>query len=135
MYRVAQGQDPAAERRAERSADTFEELATRYRAYIQKKNKSWKQADALVPEKLLPKWAKLPAASITRSDVKQLVAAVDVADLGKPDAGLPASAVFTWALKEEIARDSNQPVHGIEHNKTAVANASCLTANCRCSPR
>ena len=56
MYQVAQGKDPAAERRAERSADTFEELATRYRKYSERKNKSWKQADALVRKNLLPKW-------------------------------------------------------------------------------
>jgi hypothetical protein len=47
MYQVAQGKDPAAERRAERSADTFEDLATRYRKYSEGKNKSWRQADKL----------------------------------------------------------------------------------------
>jgi hypothetical protein len=48
MYKVAQGKDPAAERRAERSADIFEELATRYCKYSKRKNKSWEQAANLV---------------------------------------------------------------------------------------
>jgi hypothetical protein len=56
MYQVAQGKDPAAERRAQRGAGTFEELATQYRAYAERKNKSWKQADKLVRRNLIPSW-------------------------------------------------------------------------------
>ncbi len=45
MLAVARGSDPAAERRAERSAGTFGELATAYvEQYAKKHNKSWKQA-------------------------------------------------------------------------------------------
>jgi hypothetical protein len=40
MYKVAQDQDPAAERRASRNADTFDDLAIRYRKYSAGKNKS-----------------------------------------------------------------------------------------------
>src|SRR5262245_57278634 len=49
MYQVAQGQDPQAERKAERTAGTFEQLAQRYVGeYAKKNNKSWKQAAYLV---------------------------------------------------------------------------------------
>jgi hypothetical protein len=48
MLKVAKGQDPAAEKRAERGAGTFAELAAKYLAeHAQKNNKSWRQADAL----------------------------------------------------------------------------------------
>ena len=117
MYQVAQGKDPAAERRAERSADTFEELATRYRKYSERKNKSWKQADALVRKNLLPKWAKLPAAAITRADVKALMASIDAPILANQILA-SASAVFSWAVKEEISGITINPCHGIERNKT-----------------
>ena len=56
-------------------------MATRYRKYAERKNKSWRQADALVRKNLLPKWAKLLAASITRADVKKLIASIDLLDV------------------------------------------------------
>ena len=60
MLEVAEGRDPAAERRAQRSAGTFEELATRYiEQHAKKHNRSWKQSDALVRRFLLPRWGKL----------------------------------------------------------------------------
>src|SRR5438128_2124665 len=49
MLAVARGKDPAAEKRAERGAGTFAELAARYvEHYAKRRNKSWRQADALV---------------------------------------------------------------------------------------
>jgi Arm DNA-binding domain len=102
MFQVAEGKDPAAERRAERSADTFEELACRYSKYSERKNKSWKQADALVRKNLLPKWAKLRAADISRSEVKALPAKIDAPILSNQILA-SASAIFTWAIREEVA--------------------------------
>ncbi len=117
MYQVAQGKDPAAERRAERRADTFEDLAERYAKYAEKKNKSWKQADALVRKNLLPKWAKLPAASIVRADVKKLIASID-APITANQVLASASAIFTWALKQDVAGLTVNPCIGVERNKT-----------------
>src|SRR5262249_43139073 len=62
---VAHGKHPVAERRAERSAGTFAELHERYlNEHAKKRNRSWKQAAALVSRHLLPRWAKLSANSI-----------------------------------------------------------------------
>jgi Arm domain-containing DNA-binding protein len=58
MLQVATGADPQAERKAQRAAGTFLDLAMRYRAYAEKTNKSWRQAAALVDRHLLPKWGK-----------------------------------------------------------------------------
>jgi hypothetical protein len=57
MVAVLKGKDPAAERMAERSSGTFTDLHARYLEVAKKKNKSWKQADALVKKHLLPRWA------------------------------------------------------------------------------
>jgi hypothetical protein len=74
MLDVIRGRDPAAEKRAARSAGTFAELAERYREeYARKKNKSWQQADYLVRRYLLPAWGKLSAESITRGDVRAVI--------------------------------------------------------------
>src|SRR5262245_22439190 len=48
MLAVARGQDPAAEKRAERGAGMFADLAGRYvEQYARKENKSWQQSDYL----------------------------------------------------------------------------------------
>jgi integrase len=118
MLQVARGKDPAAERRAERGQGTFEELAARYvEQYAKRKNKSWKQADALVRHHLIPTWGKLQAGSIARSDVKAMMARLQ----DKPIAGnqtlAAASAIFSWAIKEEILIGIN-PCRDIDRNTT-----------------
>ena len=65
MFQVAEGKD------------TFEELATRYvEEYAKRRNRSWQQADALVRKHLSPRWRKLQATSISRSDVKAAIAGI-----------------------------------------------------------
>src|SRR5271168_1388578 len=49
MLAVAKGADPAAEKRAERSAGAFADLHQQYLdRHARKHNKSWRQADALI---------------------------------------------------------------------------------------
>src|SRR5262245_25416902 len=56
MYAKAQGKDPQAEKRAQRSVATLQELATRYVAeYAQKHNRSWEQAEHLMRKHVLPR--------------------------------------------------------------------------------
>jgi hypothetical protein len=74
MLRVIKGEDPAAEKRAERGTGTFAELAHRYvEEHAKKRNKSWQQGDALVRRYLLPLWGGLIANTITRSDVRAMM--------------------------------------------------------------
>jgi integrase len=104
MFKVAEGADPQAERKAQRSKGTFEELATRYvNEYAQRKNKSWRQPDTLVRKHLLPRWGKLSAATITRSDVKALMAGIEAPKVANQTI-LAASAIFSWAIREEIVK-------------------------------
>jgi Arm DNA-binding domain len=70
LLKAASGVDAQAERRAARSQNTFAELADAYRdQHAKKKNRSWRQADTLVRRFLIPRWGKLQATAITRSDV------------------------------------------------------------------
>src|SRR5262245_53803518 len=49
MLAVARGKDPAAEKRAERDAGTFADLHAQYlERHAKRRNKSWRQADALI---------------------------------------------------------------------------------------
>ena len=116
MYKVAQGQDPCAERRAQRSQGTFEELATRYlEEYAKKKNKSWKQAEALVRRNLIPKWGKLQAADISRSDVKGMMARIEAPIVANQTLAA-ASAIFSWGIREDILKTN--PCQKVERNVT-----------------
>jgi integrase len=116
MLRVIKGEDPAAEKRAERGAGTFAEIATRYlEEYAKKRNKSWQQADALVRRYLLSTWGSLSANTITRSDVRSVMGRIDAPVLANQVLA-SASAIFTWATKQELL--ANNPCRGVERNAT-----------------
>jgi integrase len=116
MLAVARGKDPAAEKRAERGAGTFAELAGRYvEHYAKRRNKSWKQADALVQRYLLGRWGQLQAASVTRGDVRTMMSRIEAPVLANQVLAA-ASAIFSWANKQEII--SGNPCRGVERNET-----------------
>ena len=116
MFAVAEGKDPAAERVAHRSKGTFEELAARYvEEHAKKHNKSWKQADALVRKRLLPRWGKLEATNISRADVKALMTSI-TAPITANQTLAAASAIFAWAISEEVVKVN--PCTLVERNKT-----------------
>src|SRR5262249_11386839 len=76
MVAVAEGGDPHADRLALRGRGSFAQVAERYvEEHARKRNKSWRQAEALVRKYLLPRWAKLDIGSIRRADVKAAIAA------------------------------------------------------------
>ena len=116
MLQAAEGKDPVAEKKAERSKGTFEELATRYvEEYSKKENKSWMQADRLVRKHLIPKWGKLPAASIARSDVKAMMGRI-AAPIMANQTLAAASAIFAWAIREDLL--TINPCQHVKRNET-----------------
>ena len=117
MYQVAKGKDPAAERRASRTSGTFEDLVKLYEPHSQKKNKSWRQPDALVRKHLLPCWGKLMAADVSRSDVKAMMARVKAPIVANQTLAA-AGAIFTWAIREEIGGVKANPCLLVDRNPT-----------------
>jgi integrase len=116
MLAVARGRDPAAERKAERGAGTFAELAERYvDQHAKRHNRSWEQADRLVRRYLLPRWGNLQAATITRADIKAMMARIEAPILANQVLAA-ASAIFSWAVKEEILPAN--VCRGVDRNKT-----------------
>jgi integrase len=102
MLAVARGKDPAAEKKAERGAGTFADLHQRYLdGHAKKRNKSWRQGETLVSRYATPRWGKLQASTITRGDVKALVARIEAPILANQTLAA-VSAIFTWAVREEI---------------------------------
>jgi integrase len=116
MLAVAEGNDPAAEKQAERSAGTFSDLTNKYvELYAKKNNKSWEQADALVRRHALPRWGKLQASSITRGDVKAMMARIRSPSVANQTLAA-VSAIFSWGMKEEIV--TGNPCKLVERNPT-----------------
>jgi integrase len=117
IYQVAEGADPHADRLALRGRGSFELLAQRYlEEHAKKKNKSWRQADALVRKHLMPRWGKLDLGGIRRADVKAAIAAIAAPILANQVLAA-ASAIFTWAVRQEIV--AANPCAGVERNDTA----------------
>jgi integrase len=117
MYEVAKGIDPQAVRRAARSAGTFDDIADRHLEFAKKNNKSWKQADSLVRKHLRPKWGKLPAANVSRSDVKAMMTRIKAPIVANQTLAA-ASAIFSYAIKEEIGGVKINPCVGVDRNTT-----------------
>jgi integrase len=112
---VAEGRDPVALRKAERGSGTFAELAQRYvDEYAKRKNKSWEQADYLVTKNLLPRWGKLDAKTISRADVRAVIAKM-ASDSVANQTLAAASAIFSWGIKQEIL--TVNPCRGIERHE------------------
>ena len=102
MLDVAEGKDPTAERQAERLTGTFADLASQYvELHATKHNKSWRQAERLVARHLLPRWGKLKASAVTRADVRAMMIRID-APIVANQVLASASAIFSWAVKQEI---------------------------------
>jgi integrase len=116
MLAVAEGKDPAAEKRAERGAGSFAELAAKYvEQHAKRHNKSWRQAAHLVERYAIPRWGKLQAASITRGDIKQLMARIEAPILANQTLAA-VSAIFSWGIREEIV--TANPCKLVERNAT-----------------
>jgi integrase len=116
MLAVARGKDPAAEKRAERGAGTFAELAECYvEHHAKRRNKSWAQADKLIRRHALPRWGKLQAASIRRADVRAMMSRIEAPVLANQVLAA-VSAVFSWAIKQEVI--GTNPCRGVDRNAT-----------------
>src|SRR5262249_35220380 len=86
----------------ELAAGSFAELHAQYlELWAKRHNKSWKQAEKLVRRFLLPRWGKLKAGAISRSDVRMMMARIEAPIVANQTLAA-ASAIFSWAIKQEI---------------------------------
>jgi integrase len=93
---VAKGHDPAAERLADRNAETFEELAADYLKYHAKpKKRTWPEDERVIEVELRPAWRSRKAKDITRRDIRDLVQ-------GIADRGAGVMANRTLSLIRQI---------------------------------
>ena len=116
MLDVIEGKDPVAERKAEKDFGTFADIAGQYvELHAKKHNKSWKQAAKLVARHLIPRWGKMKASAVSRADVRAMMLRIEAPIVANQTLAA-ASAIFTWAVKQEIV--TINPCHGVDRNPT-----------------
>jgi len=135
LLKVQTGVDVQAERQAQRGSGSFEELANRYRdEYAKHKNKSWRQPDALIAKNLMPRWAKLQAATfLTIFYLGSLSNPVDITRPIRPDMG--QDKCIRLGLGKLVGDPSNQPFFGLDTISWSLVGAPCDPSKCRALSR
>ena len=105
LREVAAGRDPAADKTAERAADTFGELAEKYiERYAKPRKRSWKEDRRALDRDLLPRFKNRKAASIRRREIIECLEAIKTR-------GAPVLAnrtleiirrIYNWGIAQEI---------------------------------
>lgn len=102
---AAKGGDPAAEKKAERAAETFGELADLYlEKYAKREKRSWRKDELILQKDILPRFRTHRAKDITRRDI---IAMLD--EIVARGAPIQANRtleivrkVFNWALSRDL---------------------------------
>ncbi len=102
---AAKGRDPASERKAERAAETFGELAEDYmKRYAKKRKRSWFKDRQALDRDLLPRFRHRKAANIKRREVIALLE--EIADRGAPVGSNRTleiiRRIYNWGIEQEI---------------------------------
>lgn len=103
LHDVASGKDPAAERQAERRAETFKEIADVYLKKHAVKKRSGDEDARIINRELLPHWGSWKAVDITRRDVRNLLE--EIADRPAPIMANRTLALVRKMFNFAIGRD------------------------------
>lgn len=110
LVEVAAGGDPVGDRRRAREADTFADLHSDYvQLCARRRNRSWHQTAELMRRHVLPRLGKKRAADVTRGDVKLVLAKLADQPAFHNKTLASISAVFSWALREEVGGVTSNP--------------------------
>ena len=74
LHDVGNGKDPAAQKAADRIAETIGELATEYLdRHAKPRKKSWREDERIIQKELLPRWKHRKVRELTRREVRALI--------------------------------------------------------------
>jgi integrase len=114
---AAAGRDPQAEKVDARLGETLRHIHSEYlEKQAKKKNKSWRQAAALMEKHVLRKLGRKKIKEITRKNMWEIFDSLHDRPVLANAVMNAASATYTWAVKREYL-DAN-PCHGIERHET-----------------
>ena len=120
--RAALNQDPQADKLAQRSGDTLDNV---YKQYLENKlkvggrTKSWQQPDKLMRRYILPTLGARKVKDITRQDLWRIFDKLGNRKSLANQVMASASSVFNWAVRREIIRDN--PCRAIDRHKTQAS--------------
>jgi integrase len=133
LQRVERGEDPAAEKSAEKIEKTADRSTVEavvgdfIEKYAKRRNKGWKGAESMFNRDVIPRWGTKQITEVTRRDVVELLEAV--VDRGSPYAANQTLAavrkLFNWCLERSIVETS--PVAGIKAPTKANERDRVLT--------
>ncbi len=109
LHEAARGGDPAADKKAERLAETFGELAQAYlEKYAKARKRSWREDARVIQRELLPRWGSRKAKDIKRRDV---IALLDtIVERGAPIQANRVLAlvrkIFNWGISRDIVENN-----------------------------
>jgi integrase len=119
---VRTGADPVAHRQIARSSGTVAELITAYIASLKAQGRrSWDQTESNLHARVLERWGKQPAGTITRADVRVLKASMSDVPIMANSVLAAVSGMFNWAIANDFAGippNHANPAAGVEHNAT-----------------
>jgi integrase len=126
---AAKGEDPATQKKQERKAENFREMAALYvEQYAKTKKRSWRADHNIINKDLIPRFAFRKPGDITRREMLEVLKAIK-------SRGAPIQAnrtlevarkLFNWAINEELVEQN--PCHNIgklspENQRTRVLSA------------
>ena len=137
LVTVAEGRDPAGERRAARTAATTPEDATRDHVrtlgtafidrYARPRNRSWRETERQLKVDVYPRWGDRRVQEITRRDVVDLLDGI--VDRGSPVAANRVLATlrkfFGWLVARDVLPAS--PVTGVKAPSAEVSRDRVLS--------
>lgn len=115
LRRAAKGEDPQAQKKADRLGDTVRELAEAFiERYSKRHKKSWRKDQLMMERDLLPKIGSKKAAEIKRSDIRSALAAIEIRGPILANRSLEVyRRFFGWCIAEELGGIAINPCDGI----------------------
>jgi integrase len=101
---ASKGKDPAAEKKRERAAETFGELAEAYiERWAKPRKKSWREDERIIKANLLPRFKHTRAKDVTRAEVRLMLE--EIAENGPIMANRVLAClrkVYNWAISQDL---------------------------------
>lgn len=112
--RIARGEDPQAQKNADRKAETFGELAAQYlERHAKLKKRSWREDERAIRVDLLPTWKNRKAKSIGRREVSEVLDGI--VGRGSPIMANRTKALISKIYNFGVSRDivETNPCYGV----------------------
>jgi integrase len=133
LHDAANGTNPAAQKRQERNAESFEYLAQEYlERHAKAKKKSWAEDDRIIKSNLIPAFGEMRAKDVARRDVRALLERIAMkAPIMANRVRALLRKMFNWGILNEIVETNPAylvPMPGKERRRERVLSEDEIAA-------